>query len=514
MFHAKPLKHNSMRTSWVRMPLLAVGGYPGAQSELPANRSVEPRRLKYERDNAVARQVGAQNRNKKIAENCGLVMRSKRRGEKKTPTNPENVVQLVVRCSEEGEASLTKLLERHSRVVRLEECFLLFDALGRLDKWLQALEVFRWMQQQDWYRADNGVYSKLISIMGKKGQIRLAMWLFSEMRKTGCRPDTSVYNAVIQAHLHTKDKEKALAKACGYLEKMKEKVRCQPNIVTYNILLRAYAQACQVDKVNALFKEVETYEIVTDVYTYNGVMDAYGKHGMLTEMEHVLARMKKDKCKPDIITFNLLINAYGKHQDFSKMEQVFQSLLQSKENPTLPTFNSMITSYGKARLMKKAELVYEKLTSLGYEPSQVTYECLILAYGHCGSVTKAREIFSEMIDAKINIQISTLHALLEVYCNNGLLDEADLLFDSAHSLGVEPRASTYKLLYKAYTKSKETKFVEKLLKSMDASGVIPNKKFLEALGSHSSRESNHNLRNAKNDSDLSVGQPKKVELAF
>ncbi|KAF9589952.1 hypothetical protein IFM89_029568 [Coptis chinensis] len=35
--------------------------------------------------------------------------------------------------------------------------------------------------------ADNGVYSKLISVMGKKGQIRMAMWLFSEMRNSGCR---------------------------------------------------------------------------------------------------------------------------------------------------------------------------------------------------------------------------------------------------------------------------------------------------------------------------------------
>ena len=59
---------------------------------------------------------------------------------------------------------------------------------------------------------------------------------------------------------------------------MKEKVKCQPNIVTYNIILRAYARACQVDKVNALFKDVETNDIGTNVYTYNGVMDAYGKH--------------------------------------------------------------------------------------------------------------------------------------------------------------------------------------------------------------------------------------------
>jgi hypothetical protein len=46
--------------------------------------------------------VGVKSRSKKIAENCGLVMR---RGEKKTSTNLENVVQLIVRCSEDIEPS-------------------------------------------------------------------------------------------------------------------------------------------------------------------------------------------------------------------------------------------------------------------------------------------------------------------------------------------------------------------------------------------------------------------------
>jgi pentatricopeptide repeat protein len=48
------------------------------------------------------------------------------------------------------------------------------------------------MQKQRWYVADNGIYSKLISVMGRKGQIRMAMWLFSQMRNSGCKPDTSV----------------------------------------------------------------------------------------------------------------------------------------------------------------------------------------------------------------------------------------------------------------------------------------------------------------------------------
>lgn len=380
-------------------------------------------------------------------------------------------------------------LDKHVKLIRTEHCFHLFEELGKRDKWLQCLEVFRWMQKQRWYVADNGIYSKLISVMGKKGQIRMAMWLFSEMRNSGCRPDTSVYNSLISAHLHSRDKAKALAKALGYFEKMKGLERCKPNIVTYNILLRAFAQARKVDQVNALLKDLGESIISPDIYTYNGIMDAYGKNGMIRDMESTLAHMKSNQIKPDVITYNLLIDSYGKRQAFDKMEQVFKSLLRSKEKPTLPTFNSMITNYGKARLKDKAESIFEKITDMGYTASNVTYESLITTYGCCDNVSKARKIFDEMMESKKGMQASTLNVMLDAYCMNGLPTEADQLLDYAHKNGLPLDASTYKLLYKAYTKANMKELVQKLVKYMDKSGIVPNKKFfLEALGAFGSSQ--------------------------
>lgn len=392
------------------------------------------------------------------------------------------LVRLLTRKITDKEP-LLKTLNKYVKLVRTEHCFLLFEELGKHDKWLQCLEVFRWMQRQRWYIADNGVYSKLISVMGKKGQIRLAMWLFSEMRNTGCRPDTSVYNSLISAHLHSRDKSKALVKALGYFEKMKTTERCKPNIVTYNILLRAFAQARDVNQVNYLFKDLDESSVSPDIYTFNGVMDGYGKNGMIREMESVLVRMKSNQVKLDLITYNLLIDSYGKKQQFDKMEQVFKSLSRSKEKPTLPTFNSMILNYGKARLKDKAENVFQNMTDMGYTPSFVTHESLIHMYGLCGCVSKAVELFDGLIESKVPIKVSTLNAMLDAYCINGLPQEADSLFARARSIKIFPDASTYKLLYKAYTKANSKELLDKLLKQMDKDGVIPNKRFfLDALG--------------------------------
>ncbi|KAF7840010.1 pentatricopeptide repeat-containing protein [Senna tora] len=424
------------------------------------------------------------------------------RPKKKSSDNSEaqELVCLLMRKFNDKEP-LLKTLNKYVKLVRTEHCFLLFEELGKEDKWLQCLEVFRWMQKQRWYVADNGIYSKLISVMGKKGQTRMAMWLFSEMRNTGCRPDTSVYNALITAHLRSRDKTKALAKALGYFEKMKGMERCKPSIVTYNILLRAFAQARDVDQVNALFKDLNESIVSPDIYTFNGVMDAYGKNGMIREMESVLSQMKSSQCKPDIITFNLLIDSYGKRQEFDKMEQVFKSLLRSKEKPTLPTFNSMILNYGKARLREKAENIYKKMTDMGYRPNFVTYETLICMYGICDCVSRARELFDELVESKVQIKVSTLNAMLDVYCMNGLPMEADVLFERASSIQVFPDSSTYKLLYKAYTKANLKELLDKLLKHMEKDGIVPNKRFfLDALGAVGSLPANSTSASATTDS--------------
>lgn len=95
------------------------------------------------------------------------------------------------------------------------------------------LQIFRWMQRQKWYRPDNGFYSKLISIMGKAKQLRLAVWLFGEVKRSGHRPDTSLYNALITAYLRSREQGRGFEKAVELLQEMKAKPK-------YNIFLNFF----------------------------------------------------------------------------------------------------------------------------------------------------------------------------------------------------------------------------------------------------------------------------------
>lgn len=397
-------------------------------------------------------------------------------------TPGESIKNLLSSLSRD-DGVIISALDYYSRWLELSDWFILFEELGKRDRWLQTLEVFRWVQQQRWYRPDDGFYAKLISILGKKGQLRLAIWLFGEMKKQGCRPDSSVYNSLMTAHVRSNnDKEVALAKAFGYFEQMKTKVRCQPNLVTYNILLRACAHSKKFDKMDELFKEMDRTGITPDIYTFNGILDAYGKAGCFLEMELVLKQMRQAKVKPDFITFNTLIDAYGKGGILVKMEQALQSMAKCKVRPQLSTFNSLINNYGNAGRVKEMELVFENMAAVGIRPSLVTFEVLMKGYGNSGCLAKMRSCFNNMSEVGVKPQLSTLHALMEAYCSQGRVSDAEALLDSASQMGMEPTTLSYLIVFKGYSKQKNHVELQTLLKKMEAAGIQTNENFfLESI---------------------------------
>lgn len=52
----------------------------------------------------------------------------------------EELVRVMMRNMNEKEP-LLKTLNKYVKVVRTEHCFLIFEQLGKSDKWLQCLEV-------------------------------------------------------------------------------------------------------------------------------------------------------------------------------------------------------------------------------------------------------------------------------------------------------------------------------------------------------------------------------------
>lgn len=100
-----------------------------------------------------------------------------------------------------------------------------FWAVSQVYDKMQRFQVFRWIQKQKFYKHDDGFYSKLIVIVGKAKQLKMAEWLFNETRRMGNRLDTSLYNALITAYLYSKDQGRGYEKALRLFEEMKQRAK-------------------------------------------------------------------------------------------------------------------------------------------------------------------------------------------------------------------------------------------------------------------------------------------------
>ncbi|KAG0581677.1 hypothetical protein KC19_4G271000 [Ceratodon purpureus] len=405
-----------------------------------------------------------------------------------TPVHCPSIPSIVKKLNA-GQASVVQVLESQAPLMKSPDWFALLEELGKENKWTLTLEVFRWMQRQKWYKPDDGFYPKLIVIMGKAKQLRMAVWLFTEAKRNGHRPDTSFYNALITAHLHNRDKRGGFQKALQLLETMKQRIRCQPNLVTYNILLRASARACDVALVERFFQEMEAAKIYPDLVSYNGVIGAYGKTGDFVQMEKTLFIMRLQKhIKPDTVTSNTLLDSYGRGREFVKMEQVLKSMTsaKSRHRPDSKTYNILMSGYARAGEVEKMEWSRSRMEAANFKLDFRSYEILVTGYGDVGAFAKMDECFFQMLQAGIQPQKSTLNAMIGAYCKHNAFEEAEELLTDALQWQIRPRTSAYLILLRAYAKVGRSSDMEILLERMRKNGIMPCAAiFLEALESFS-----------------------------
>lgn len=394
-------------------------------------------------------------------------------------------VPSILRILNASQVSVVQILESLSPSMKLTDWLSLLEGLANQSKWALTLEVFRWMQRQKWYNHDDGFYAKLIVISGKARDLRMAVWLFNEVKRSGSRPDSSLYNALITAYLHSRDKGRGFEAAMKLFEKMKQKPKCQPNLVTYNILLRASAQLGDVVQVDRFFKEMEAAKIYPDLVTYNGVIGAYAEAGDYVQMEMTLFVMRIQKhIKPDNVTSNTLIGAYGRGKDFVKMEQVLKSMTgsKSKHRPDLKTYNLLMSSYARAQDMENMLWSFSRMEEASFKPNFRSFEILMYGFGGVGDFEKMRECFHQMLEASIKPQTSTLNTMISAYCKHNFFEEAEELLKEALEWQIHPRTSSYLIILRAYARDNRLNDMERLIERMRIADVAPvSASFLKSL---------------------------------
>jgi pentatricopeptide repeat protein len=286
-------------------------------------------------------------------------------------------------------------------------------------------------------RPEKEIFDRVLFMLGsEKGYVNgaedVAFKLLRQMEKfetIGIIPDAKSYNSAMRVFLRkrTRRSEEVIESLIDEMENKLSKV----DTVSYNTLMKAYANAGNATKANNLLRKMKAeYQsgkiyLKPDSSTYNTVIEAYAKIESANGAARILNEMKElyekgdENVQPDRVSITLLLNALARgakrnrdagDQAITVLDRMNTMYNNGNEcmKPDTITFTAAIDCIAKSRQKDSGQKSLELLSrmqglyqagSMDVKPDRVTFNKVLSAVANSrarDSGEKVEQILFEM----------------------------------------------------------------------------------------------------------------------
>lgn len=297
------------------------------------------------------------------------------------------------------------------------------------------------------------------------------------------RPDTAAFNAVLNACANL-----GLTKKFSQLFDEMHEFGCEPDVLTYNVMIKLCARADRKDLLVFVLERVLEKEIPLCMTTLHSLVAAYIGFGDLKTAEKMVQAMRdgrQDLCK--ILK--------GCHSEISSKNEneIFEKLLPNSnypsdyEPPLLPkvfspdsrVYTTLMKGYMKEGRVKDTVRMLEAMRhqeDIASQPDHVTYTTVVSALVKVGSMDQARQVLAEMTRTGVPANRITYNILLKGYCQQLQLDKAkELTREMINDAGIEPDVVSYNTLIDGCILVDDSAGALAYFNEMRARGISPTK---------------------------------------
>jgi pentatricopeptide repeat protein len=176
----------------------------------------------------------------------------------------------------------------------------LMTACERVGNVQAASRVFQ-LLKEDHVPANEIIYGAAISCVRKAGESERAFLLLRKMIRDGLQPNVATFNTVLTAQTEAKPNQRAPAmdRALQVYRMMRQSASSSgydtaPTRQTYNILIRALAQAQQPHQADSLLRQMRVEGLVPDVDLFTTTVTAYEKAGQPLRALRLMESMREE----------------------------------------------------------------------------------------------------------------------------------------------------------------------------------------------------------------------------
>lgn len=297
------------------------------------------------------------------------------------------------------------------------------------------------------------MFNVLIKHYGKAKLPEKAIDLFDSIRSFNCpanSPTLQNLNFLLDALVESGGGQKGTTTAEDFLLRTKRELGIQPNVVSYNIVIKGWLAMKEVDNAYQVLDEMLNRRVNPSTVTYNMMIGFLSKNGSLEKAKALKEKMcRNGGVRPNAITYALLMEGMCREG-----------------------------KYGDAK-----KILFD-MDYWGCKPKLANYGVLMSDRCRNGSYEEAKELVVEMKKRKYKPDVVTYNILVNHLCKEGRMDEAyKVMMDMEleRRYGVRPDASMYRMIVDGFCRIGEFEKGLGVMNTMLVDGHCPREETFRCM---------------------------------
>uniref|UniRef100_A0A9I9DR99 Pentatricopeptide repeat-containing protein n=1 Tax=Cucumis melo TaxID=3656 RepID=A0A9I9DR99_CUCME len=341
-------------------------------------------------------------------------------------------------------------MKRERRVLKETVCILIFKACGKAHLPGEAVKFFHRMANDFHCKQTVKSFNSVLNVIIQEGDFSYAFKFYLLVfgaNKKGFQPNLLTYNLIIK----TLCKLGQIDRAVDTFREMPLK-NCNPDVFTYSTLMNGLCKESRVDEAVFLLDEMQAEGCLPNPVTYNVLIDALCKNGDLSRAAKLVDNMFLKGCVPNEVTYNTLIHGLCLKGKLDKALSLLEKMVSSKCVPNRVTYGTIINGLVQQRRAEDGVHILVSMEERGQKANEYIYSSLISGLFKEGKSENAVRLWKEMAEKGCKPNVVVYGAFIDGLCRDEKPDEAEDILQEMLSKGFLPNAFTYSSLMKGFFK--------------------------------------------------------------
>jgi pentatricopeptide repeat protein len=230
-----------------------------------------------------------------------------------------------------------------------------------------------------------------------------------------------------------------------------EQCRDALNSVIYCSVLKGFTREKKIDRVWAVYNEMQRKQIELSIVTYNTLIDACARCGRMETVDDILRDMQCNGIKPNVITYSTMLKGHCQMGSIQTAFSVLEAMKrETRLKPDEIMYNSLLDGCAQNNLVDEGLSLLQEMQDGGVSPSNFTLSILVKMMNRARKLNNAFALVEE-ITAKYNFK-ANVHVytnLIQACISNRQLNKAYQVLETMLSEKVAPENRTYAILIRA-----------------------------------------------------------------